>query len=86
MRIEKAPKEVPVAEQVAAILGVPSETVMVREGPDGVEVEICLMETRKIAHKGKNPKIKSSNVVVVGEVPDEKKDYVEAWARRRLGG
>ena len=58
------------AEEAAKILGVPSETVMVKSGPDGVEVSIGTLS--------------KEGFKVTGDVPSGKQSGVRAWAQAML--
>lgn len=62
---------VPLAVQVAQLLGVPPETVMVDESSSGITVAIG--------------ELRQEGFIVTGDVPLVQQPLVEAWARRLLG-
>lgn len=67
MKIDrKVTTVVPLAVQVAAILGVRSETVRVTSGPEGVEVDIGTLT--------------KEGFQVTGDVPTNRRAQVRAWA------
>ncbi len=62
--------EIPLAEQVATILGVPSETVRVIHRPEGIEVDIGTLT--------------KDGFEVTGDIPTNRKVLVTAWANNLL--
>ncbi len=67
MKIDRqAVAVVPMAVQVATILGVPPETVRVTSGPEGVEVDIG--------------RLTKQGFEVTGDVPTNRRAQVRAWA------
>ena len=69
MRIEKAKsQETPLAEQVSALIGVPSENIMVSKGLDGIEVQIG-----RLTPEGWKQ---------TDDVPISKQSAIKAWAEK----